>query len=612
MRNGNLSIHSENILPIIKKWLYSEKDIFVRELVSNAADAIQKLSILHEKGEASAPHEPRIDISIDKEKKTLPFSDTGLGLDEEEAETFLAQIAFSGAEEFIKTYQLNDTFIGHFGLGFFSVFMVADHVEVLSRSYKPNKKAIIWKSDGSTSYTIDEGQREEVGTDIILHLSPDQEEYLEESTLSTILQRFCAFFPTAVYLHGKKINTHHALWQKRPSECTDADYKSFYTTLYPFEEPPLFWVHINVDYPFHVQGLLYFPRIRKEIELSKDHVKLFCNRVFVSDNAKDILPEYLVLLRGVLDSPDIPLNVSRSHLQVDSTVRQLAQHISKKVADALSALFKNDRPRFEACWDAYELVVKFGMLQDQKFYERANSLLIWKTASSHWKTTEELLQEKEGKKTIVYCEGGQERSSLVTAYTSKGIDVAVLTSPIDHPLMTKLEREEGIDFRRVDATLDTTLLDASKEKTVLDASGRTEGAKIADFFRTAIGDQSLTIDAKSLDIQSLPAVMTLAEEERRFRDYMTRVSGQPHALKPKASLIINTNSPLVQALYKVHTTHPKLAHDVALYIWDVTRLSHKEMSHDELQAFTDRSTRVVEELVCATARTEDKGPEKTV
>jgi molecular chaperone HtpG len=598
MRNGQLSIHSENILPIIKKWLYSEKDIFVRELVSNAADAIQKLTILHTKGESSAPREPRIDISIDKDKRTLTFSDTGLGLDEEEAENFLAQIAFSGAEEFIKTYQLNDTFIGHFGLGFFSVFMVADRVEVISKSYKADKTPIIWRSDGSSSYTIEAGNREEVGTDIILHLHQDQGEYLDEAHLSSILQRFCAFFPTPVYLHGKKINTSVPLWQKRPSECTEADYKEFYRSLYPFEEPPLFWVHLNVDYPFHVQGILFFPKIRKDIEISHDHVKLYCNRVFVSDNAKDILPEYLTLLRGVLDSPDIPLNVSRSHLQVDKTVRQLAHHISKKVADALTSLFKNDRKAFEDRWDAYELVVKFGMLQDEKFYERGKELLIWKTSAGSWKTTAELGQEKDEKKTIVYCEAGQERSPLVSAYVSKGIDVAVLTSTIDHPLMSKLERDGSLRFLRVDASLDTALLDASKEKTVLDASGRTEAAKIADFFRTAIGDQSLTIEAKSLGLEDLPAVMTLAEEERRFRDYMTRIaSPESQAIKPKATLTINTNSPLVQALYKSQDSSPALAKDLALYIWDITRLSHKEMSHDEIQAFTERATKVVEHLV---------------
>ena len=601
MRNGQLSIHSENILPIIKKWLYSEKDIFVRELVSNAADAIQKRAILQTKGEASPPQESRIDISIDRDKKTVTFSDTGLGLDEEEAETFLAQIAFSGAEQFIKTYQLNDTFIGHFGLGFFSVFMVADSVDVHSKSYKQDKKAIVWTSDGSSSYTIDEGQRTTVGTDVVLHVAPNQEEYLEEKRLRAILERFCSFFPIPVFLHGKQINTAFPLWQKCPSDATDAEYKSLYAALYPFEEPPLFWVHINVDYPFHVQGILYFPRIRQEIEPSRHHVNLYCNRVFVSDTAKDILPEYLVLLRGVLDSPDIPLNVSRSHLQVDKTVRQLAQHISKKVADALGALHKNDRKRFEESWDAYELVMKLGMLQDEKFYERVKDLLIWKTSAGTWKTTEELVHTKEEKKMVLYCDPGQERSPLVAAYTSRGVDVAVLTSSIDHPLMTKIERDTEISFRRIDAVLDTALLDASKEKTILDASGRTEGAQIADFFRSAINDRALTVEAKSLGCEGLPAVLTLAEEERRLRDYMTRISGQSQSLQPKASLIVNTNSPLVQALFKIHRSAPQLAGDVARHLWDVTRLSHKEMSHDELQAFTERSTKVLEQLVCTTA-----------
>lgn len=597
MRNGSLSIHSENILPIIKKWLYSEKDIFVRELASNAADAIQKLSILQAKGEATSASEPRIDITIDKEKKTITFSDSGLGLDEEEAEKFLSQIAFSGAEEFIKTYQLNDTFIGHFGLGFFSVFMVADTVEVVSLSYKPKAVPIIWKSDGSSSYTVEKGEKTTVGTDVILHLNKEQEEYLDESHMRSILKRFCGFFPTPVFLHGKRVNEHPPLWQKRPSECSEAEYKAFYATLYPFEEPPLFWVHINVDYPFHVQGILYFPKLRKDLELTHDHVSLFCNRVFVSDNAKDILPEYLGILRGVLDSPDIPLNVSRSHLQVDRTVRQLASHISKKVADALTALFKNDRKRFEECWSAYELVVKFGMLQDEKFYPRGKELLIWKTTEKTWKTTEEVTQEKDGKKTIIYCESGQEHSPLVSAYTSKGIPVALLSSPIDHPLMSKLEQESELAFRRIDASVDTSLIDSSKEKTILDASGRTEASKIADFFRTAIADSSVTVEAKSLDFQSLPAVLTLKEEERRFRDYMSRFSDSTQTLKPSVCLVINTNSPLVQALYKAQASSPVLAKELALHIWDLTRLSHKELKSDELQAFTERSTRVLEQLL---------------
>jgi len=602
MRNGQLNIHSENILPIIKKWLYSEKDIFVRELAANSSDAIQKLSILQARGEAGEVTEPKITISIDKENKTLTFTDTGIGLDEGEAEKFLSQIAFSGAEEFIKTYQLNDTFIGHFGLGFFSAFMVADKVEVVSRSYKEGASPIRWTSDGSASYTIEGTERENVGTDVILHIGTEHEEYLDEQKMLTILKRFCAFFPHPLFLNNTHINENEPLWQKRPSECTDDEYRAFYNTLYPFEEPPLFWIHINVDYPFHVKGILYFPRFRQDVEPSKNHVKLFCNRVFVSDDCKDILPEYLSLLRGVLDSPDIPLNVSRSHLQVDKTVRQLAQHISKKVADALSNLSKHERDRYETSWPAYEIVIKLGMLQDSKFYDRAKELLIFKTTGEEYKTLEDLAKEEEGKKTVIYCEQGQERLPLIAAFTSKGTDIALLTSPIDHPLMSKLEHEEGYQFRRIDAALDSRLVDASKEKTILDESGRTEGAKIADFFRSALDSKGIEVDAKSLEAENIPAVITLSEEERRFRDYMKRVGGDNQMVQPKASLIINTNSSLVQALYSLHKTSPELANQMALNIWDLARLSHRELSADELHNFTERSTQILEEMATKIVR----------
>lgn len=597
MRTGNLSIHSENILPIIKKWLYSEKDIFVRELASNASDAIQKLSILHGRGEALDVQEPCIEVKLDKEKKTITFSDTGIGLDAEEAEKFLAQIAFSGAEEFIKTYELNDTFIGHFGLGFFSVFMVADSVDVISKSYKKNAESIIFHSQGSSAYTIDTTEKQTVGTDIILHINKDNEEYLDERKLQSILKRFCSFFSYPLFFNGTKINVDTPLWQKKPSECEDADYKAFYKALYPFEEDPLFWIHLNVDYPFHVKGILYFPRHKPEMELSKDHVKLYCNRVFVSDDCRDILPDYLILLRGVIDSPDIPLNVSRSHLQVDSTVKQLSSHISKKVADALSNLLKNDRKRYESCWDAYELVIKLGMLQDEKFYERAKNLLVYKTTDNTCKTLEELAQERNGKKDIIYCEPGQEKSPLLSIYTSKNIPVAISTSPLDHPLMTRLERENTLSFRRIDAALDSILLDSSREKTIVDTSGRTESSYIADFFKEALSIPSLSVEAKSLSSDSLPAVLTLEEEERRFRDYLSKVSGTAkQSIQPQSSLIINTNSPLIQNLYKMATTSPVIAKELAQYIFDLTRLNHKELSPDEVHAFVSRSTKILEDL----------------
>jgi len=596
MRNGQLSIHSENILPIIKQWLYSEREIFVRELASNAADALQKLSILHARGEVETVEEPKISITIDKENKTLTFSDTGIGLDATEAEKFLSQIAFSGAEEFIKTYQQSDTFIGHFGLGFFSAFMVADKVEVISRSYKKDAEAICWKSDGSSTYSIEQTDRKEVGTDVILHIGKESEEFLEEQKMRSVLQRFCTFFPYPVYFNDKRINEHDPLWQNRPTDCSKKEYIDFFNVVYPFEEPPLFWVHINVDYPFHVKGILYFPRIRQDIEPSKNHVKLFCNRVFVSDDCKDILPDYLVFLKGVLDSPDIPLNVSRSHLQVDKTVRQLAQHISKKVLDALFTLFQHDRKQFEESWEAYELVIKLGILQDPKFATRAKDLLIFKTTTNEYLPLEELGTEEEGKKTVIYCEKGQEHSPLINVFVAKGISVIVASSPLDHPLMAKLERDGGYTFKRIDSELEKCLIDQSKEKTVLDASGKTEAAHIADFFRTSLSNDELSVEAKSLSSEEIPAMLTMAEEERRFRDYMSRMSGGQPLPPPKASLIVNTNTPLIQAVYEKKEQAPEPAKQMAHHVWDLTRLAHKELTAEELHAFTERSTQLLEEL----------------
>ena len=594
MRQGSLSIHSENILPIIKKWLYSEKDIFVRELAANASDAIQKLSIMHARGEVESMKDPRIDVSLDKEKKTITFSDTGLGLDAEDAEKFLAQIAFSGAEEFIKAYQLNDTFIGHFGLGFFSAFMVADSVDVISKSFKKDAEAILFHSDGSSSYTIDTAEKNEVGTDIILHINKENEEYLDEVKLRGILKRFCSFFPQAIYFNNTKINVEEPLWQKKPLECTEEEYKAFYRALYPFEEDPLFWIHLNVDYPFHVKGILYFPRFKSEIDVSRNHVKLYCNRVFVSDDCRDILPDYLVLLRGVLDSPDIPLNVSRSHLQVDTTVKQLSGHISKKVSDALSSLLKNERARFESSWDAYEVVLKLGMLQDEKFYQRVKQLLLFQTLDGSFKTLEELANDREGKKQIVYCEAGQEHSSLVSFYKQKNIPIAISTTPIDQPLMSKLEKEESYLFRRIDAALDATLVDASREKTIVNASGRTESSYLAEFFKDAIGDTHLEVEAKSLSSDSIPAILTLSEEERRFRDYLSRMSKEKPTLKPKATFVVNTNSPLVQSVQKLSASSPELAKNLAVHIFDLTRLTSKELTAEELHTFIERSTKVLE------------------
>ena len=585
-KQGTLNIHSENILPIIKKWLYSEKEIFIRELVSNAHDAIQKRTILENQGEVIKEPSHRIDVEIDQEKKQLIFRDTGIGLDAEEAEKYLAQIAFSGAEEFIKAYQLNDTFIGHFGLGFFSAFMVAKTVDVLSLSAKGNKKAIRFTSDGSTAYTIATHDRTTPGTDVVLSISEGNEEFLDPTKIRACLERFCSFLPYPLYFQNMRINTNEPLWQKKPQDCTEAEYKHFYRALYPFESDPLFWIHINVDYPFHVQGILYFPKISPSFEWKKEHVRLYCNRVFVSDDCKDILPEHLTLMRGIIDSPDIPLNVSRSHLQVDKTVRQLSSHISKKVLDALQHLLQQDRARYEEAWDSIALVIKLGIVQEMKSIEKASKLLLFLTVDGKKLLLDELTSSHD--KPLYYCEKGHEKSLLTHAFQEKGHPVLLVSSSLDLPLMARLEEHKVATFKRIDSAFEESIVDPTREKTLLDETGKTESAHIAQFFKKALGDQPIDVVAKSLSSNQLPALLSMSEEERRIRDYMTKVLAQDTPIKPKTTLVVNTNNPLVHAIYKTKDKNSTLADEMAKGLFDLTRLASHELSSEELTEFVER------------------------
>jgi len=597
MAQGKLQIHSENILPIIKKWLYSEKDIFLRELISNACDALQKVKILRDQGIAPAGEEARIDVQIDKTAKTLTISDTGIGMDAEEIEKYLAQIAFSGAEEFIKAYQASDPFIGHFGLGFYSAYMVADTVEVSSRSYKPEAKAVLWKCDGSSTYDLDEGGRQKGGTDIILHLNAESLEYLDESHVRQILNRYSQFLPFPIYFNGARINDTDPLWVKTASECTKEDYLAFFHKLYPFERDPLFWVHLNVDYPFHLKGILYFPHIDKNFDFKKTAVKLFSNRVFVSDDCKDILPEYLAILQGAIDSPDIPLNVSRSYLQVDKTVRGLGNHISKKIADALLNLFRNEKERFLASWPDIEVIIKFGAIEDEKFYERVKELLVWKTTSGTHLTAEEYLAKNSTNNTIFYTNSETTDPNLLKLYEEKGIDVLIAPTPLDAAMISFIEKKmSGTKFQRLDAVASEHILDPEKEKTLLDSSGKSEAGRIADFFRSSLGGK-LAVEAKSLRSNSIPGFIAISEEERRFRDYFMRMSQDaPRDLSASSTLIINTNSPLVTHLVSLSQEQPDLAAEVARQVYELILLSQKEMEPKRIGDFINTSFSLLEKL----------------
>ncbi len=588
---GTLKIHSENILPIIKKWLYSDKDIFVRELVSNSCDAISKLRTLSD----DSSDEWRIDIKIDKEKRTLTFSDNGIGMDADEVENYIAQIAFSGAEEFVEKYQSDkeeDQIIGHFGLGFYSSYMVAENVEIQTLSYKEGAEPAHWNCDGSVNYTLDKGTRKTRGTEVILSLSKDEDEFLEDAQLRRILDHYCSFLPYPIYLNDKQINEKPPLWMKPASECTEQEYLDFYHHLFPMEPDPLFWVHLNVDYPFNLKGILYFPKISQDAEIKKETIKLFCNRVFVSDNCRDLLPEYLTIMRGALDSPDIPLNVSRSYLQMDRTVRQLGTHISKKISDRLATLYRSEKEKFLSYWDDIELIIKFGALQDDKFYERVKEFLVWKNSDQEWITVEEY-RERHPDQTIYYT---SEEGHFLDLYREKGIEVLVIKpSMIDQAMLQFLERKTNSTFKRIDAELDEKILDPSKEKSLLDADGRSEAARLAEFFQNKL---DVEVEAKSLASESMPAFIMLKEEERRMRDHFAQQSRKDMSGFVKPTFVINTNSKLINAIHAVEKFDPELSKQMAHEVYDLACLSQKEMDPKSLNAFITRSNEVLEKLAC--------------
>ncbi len=591
MTHGTLKIHTENILPIIKRWLYSDKDIFIRELVSNACDALRKLQILRDQNLADIKDdELKIELFVDKDARTLQFIDTGLGMTAEEVEKYIAQIAFSGAEEFINKYEKTsetDQMIGHFGLGFYSAYMVAEKVTIDTLSYQPDAEAAFWSCAGSSDYTLEKGSRTSRGTTITLHVGADSDEFLEEFRLQEILQRYCLFLPYPIYLNGNRINEQEPLWIKNSADCTEKEYLEFYHVLYPMEPDPIFWIHLNVDVPFHLQGILYFPKIGKQFDWSKNNIQLFVNRVFVSESCKDLIPDFLMCLRGAIDSPDIPLNVSRSSLQMDKTVRQLSSHISKKVADKLASLHQADKEKFLTAWPEIEMIVKLGMLQDEKFYTRAKEFLVWKTLTNTWTT----LDGRTG--TVFYT--ADANAPVLELYKDK--DVILSTSPLDSHLFSALEPKLSLKFQRIDGALDDSLLDASREKNLIDSEGRTESSKIADFFRKVLGTPQMEVEAKSLASDTLPAFIIFDEKTRRLRDAMALSGHNMPSFEAKKTFIVNTNNSLIESLYQMQTSQPELAQDIAHHLYDLSLLAQKEIDPTAISTFIQRSTQVLEKLL---------------
>ena len=604
----------KTFLPIIKKWLYSDRDIFVRELISNACDAIQKTRILRDQGEMDVNDQDfRIDVKIDPEARALKFIDNGIGMDAEEVKKYIAQIAFSGAEEFLSKYKSEnekDQIIGHFGLGFYSAYMVADLVEINTHSYKPGAEPVLWRCDGSSDYELDRGTRETRGTEITLFIGKEHEECLDPNYIEKILRHYCSFLPYPIFLNGKQINVNEPLWIKPASECSKEEYLRFYRTLYPMDEEPLFWLHLNVDYPFRLKGILYFPKMRRDFDPAKSSVSLYSNRVFVSDNCKDIIPNYLMMLKGTIDSPDIPLNVSRSYLQTDRTVRQLSGHISKKVTDSLGVLYKTDRDRFIQAWQDVSPVVKLGILEDDKFYERAKEFLLWKETDQQWITVQEYLERnrEKTKDKVLYTIDEKHAGHILQVYRGRGIEILCANSPLDPYLIHFLEDKlRPVTFQRIDADVHEDLLDKSREKTLLDAEGKTEAVKLAEFVKAKLGIDQIEVEAKSLTADGLPGLIMMDEKQRRMRDYLMRLDPEEREKQMqffgKRTFVINTNNPLIESIRKLDQKKPDLAKELIHEVYELALLSQREMEPHMLHDFVNRSNRILEALTTEALKT---------
>ena len=597
MEKGQIRVQTENIFPIIKKFLYSEHDIFLRELISNAVDATQKIKTLSSIGEVKGElGDLRIDVSIDKDKKTLTIEDKGVGMTAEEVDKYLNQVAFSSAEEFLNKYK-DANIIGHFGLGFYSAFMVSDKVDVYTKSYK-DALATLWTCDGSPSFEIGETQKDNNGTKIVLHLNSDSEEFLDADKIRGILTKFCKFLPVPIFFEDKQINNINPLWIKKPSELTDDDYKNFYKELYPFSETPLFWIHLNVDYPFNLTGILYFPKIKQTYEIQKDKIQLYSNQVFVTDEVKDIVPEFLMLLHGVIDSPDIPLNVSRSYLQGDPNVKKINTYITKKVSDKLEEIFKNERKSFEEKWESIGLFVKYGMMTDEKFLERANKYFIMQDAKDEkifytldeYKTAIETLQKnKDGKYVILYTTDPVQQDSYVKAAQNKAFKVVRFETIVDAAFVNNMEiKWNDVQFTRVDADIVDNLIDKNEhEESVL---SKDETEKLKSLFDIKADGINIAVEVKGLSPETSPVVATRPEFMRRMKD-MGAVGGAMTAfyanMPDEVTLTVNGNHPIYQTLLKEENKEQqeKQVRNLA----DLALLSQGLLKGSKLTDFINRS-----------------------
>lgn len=618
-QKGSISIHAENIFPIIKKWLYSDKDIFIRELISNGCDAVNKYKKLISLGEAkgNADENYKIKVSIDKENSALIFEDNGIGMTAEEVEKYINQVAFSGAEDFFNTYKdkMNEEndIIGHFGLGFYSSFMVSKKVQIDTLSYKENATPVRWVSEDGLEFELTQSDnRQTRGTTITLFLADDSKEFLEEYTVRNIIDKYCSFLPVDIYLETIKtketkedevvdttpINDTNPLWLKAPKDCTDEEYKEFYRKVFKTFDEPLFWIHLNVDYPFNLKGILYFPKLKNEFELIEGKVKLYNNQVFVADNIKEVIPEFLLLLKGVIDCPDLPLNVSRSFLQNDRDVSKISKHIVKKVADKLKSLYKNERENYEKFWDDIQVFIKFGCLKDESFYDKVKDSILFKTINSQYITLNDYLEnckEKHENK-VFYVSNEEQQSQYIKLFKDYGLDAVILDSTIDNHFISMIEfKNQGVHFNRIDADLSDILKENDNED---NKEIRTD---IENLFKDVIGDRINNYSVESLKSEDTPAIILISEQSRRMAEMRSQFAGMDFGMsfEEEKTLVINNNSSIVKKLVSLKDDESKKEQIplICNQIVDIALLSNKELDSKQLDEFIKRNNQLMSMVI---------------
>ncbi|MCD7904899.1 MAG: molecular chaperone HtpG [Clostridiales bacterium] len=623
MEKGSLSINSENLLPIIKKWLYSDTDIFLRELVSNGCDAVNKQKKLVSMGEAADDGKGyKITVSLDKENKTVTVSDNGLGMTEDEVKEYINQIAFSGANSFIEKYKdkigSENDIIGHFGLGFYSAFMVAEVVEIQTLSYREGAKPCHWKCSGGIEFEIDEGERTERGTDIILHIGEDSEEFLSPYKLKEILTKYCYFMPVEIYFEDvdelrkkeaeaakeeikeggeekeeekeekpEPVNDVNPLWLKKPADCTE-EYKTFYHKVFTDFNDPLFWIHLNMDYPFKLKGILYFPKLRRELDAIEGQVKLYNNQVFIADNIKEVIPEFLLLLKGTIDCPDLPLNVSRSFLQNDGYVAKISKYIVKKVADKLNSLFKKERESYENNWDDINTFIKYGCVREEDFYDKVKDSLIYKSINGGYKTLQEYLTANEAKteKKVFYVSDEQQQAQYINMFKENELEAVVLSNQIDVPFVNYMEMyNEGVKFMRIDSDINDILKSGEVDKETKE--------KLEKLFKEGLGKDSLTVQAESLKTENVSAVIELSEQSRRMQE-MSKLYGFGGDMPMAETLVLNTKNGVIKQVLAMGDDKKDDRDLIIKQVYDLAAMSHRSLTAEELTAFVDRSSKILE------------------